>query len=167
MVYFLYQTKALAKQDMSLQEKIREDMVQAMKAKEEVRLRVLRGLISLFTQELTATKRTPRDILSDSEVLALIKRSVKQRQDASEQFTAGKRDDLAQIEIEEAKILNEYLPEMMSKEAVERVVKEKMKALSITDKSDTGKLIGAVMAQLQGKADGKVVKEIIDEMFAS
>lgn len=142
-------------------------MVHAMKAKDEVRLRVLRGLISLCTQELTATKRTPRDTLTDDEVLTLIKRSVKQRTEASEQFRAGKRDDLADNEEQEAEILREYLPEMMSEEAVQRVVKEKAEALSVTDTTGAGKLIGAVMKELQGKADGKTVKAIVDEMFAS
>jgi uncharacterized protein YqeY len=147
---------------MSLQEDIRADMVSAMKAREEDRLRVLRSLISLFTQELTATKRKPQDKLTDDEVLALVKRSVKQRHEAAEQFRAGGREDLAENEEKEAELLSVYMPEMASKEAIEAVVDAKMKELDITDKTGMGKLMGAVMTKLKGTADGTMVKEIIE-----
>lgn len=147
---------------MSLQQNIRADMVSAMKAKEEVRLRVLRSLMTLFTQELTATKRTPQDELSDEEVLGLIRRSVKQRVEAATQFRAGKREDLAENEETEAKVLEAYLPAMISKDEIEKVVHAKMAEMAVTDKSGMGKLMGAVMAELKGKADGKDVKEVIE-----
>ncbi len=148
---------------MSLQEQVREDMKAAMKAKETTRLTVLRGLVTSFTNELTATKRTPQDKLSDEEVLDLIRRAVKQRKDACEQFRKGKRDDLADLEEEESKMLEVYLPAQMSKEDVERVVREKKEALDVSDKSDMGKLMGAVMGELKGKADGTLVKEVVTE----
>ena len=151
---------------MLLQDKIHEEMVEAMKAKEEVRLRVLRGLISLFTQELTSTKRTPQDKLKDDDVLALIRRSVKQRKDASEQFKKGGRDDLAKNEDEERIILEKYLPKMMDKSDIEKVVVSKIDEMGVTDKSGMGKLIGAVMSELKGKADGSVVKEIIENKLS-
>lgn len=150
---------------MLLQEKIREDMTQAMKAKEEVRLRVLRSLVTLFTNELTATKRTPRDILTDEEVLALIKRSIKQRREAAIQFRAGKREELALNEDTEAKVLEAYMPPQASKEDIEKVVKEKMKTLNIENKSGIGKLMGAVMIELKGSADGTDVKEVIEKLL--
>lgn len=137
-------------------------MVEAMKAKEEVRLRVLRSLVTLFTQELTATKRTPQDTLSDEEVLVLVKRSLKQRKEAAEQFRKGGREDLAENEDVEAEVLVVYLPEMLDKNAVEAVIDEKIKELDVQDKSQMGKLIGAVMTELQGRADGTMVKEIIE-----
>lgn len=148
---------------MSLQQTIRTDMVAAMKAKEEMRLSVLRGLITLCTQELTATRRTPQDTLSDDEVLTLIRRSVKQRKDAAAQFTAGGRTDLAENEQAEAKILETYLPAMLSAEKINEVVHEKAQALGITDKTGMGKLIGAVMAELKGQADGSLVKAAVEQ----
>lgn len=151
---------------MSLQEQVRADMVSAMKAKEEIRLRVLRSLLTLFTQELTATKRTPQDKLTDEEVLALVKRSVKQRREAAEQFRAGGRNDLAENEEEEAKVLVAYLPETLGREEIEKVVKNKIQELGVTDKSGMGKLMGAVMAELKGKADGKDVKEVIESLLS-
>ena len=150
---------------MSLQEKIKADMVEAMKNKEEVRLRVLRSLVTMFTNELTATKRTPQDELDDDEVLALVKRSVKQRTEAASQFRAGNREDLAENEDEEAKVLDVYLPEMMSKEEIEKIVKVKIEELRVEDKSGMGKLMGAVMAECKGTADGKDVKEVIESLL--
>jgi uncharacterized protein YqeY len=150
---------------MSLQEDIRTQMVAAMKAKEAEKLSVLRGLMSLFTQELTTTKRTPQDTLSDDEVLALIKRSVKQRKDAAEQFRNGGRPELAEKEGSEATVLEAYLPAQVGEEEIERVVRAKVAALGVTDKSGMGKLMGAVMAELKGNADGTVVKNVVERIL--
>ena len=150
---------------MTLQEQVRADMVAAMKAKEELRLSVLRGLLSLFTQELTATKRTPKDTLTDEEVLALIRRSLKQRRDAAAQFRAGAREDLAAQEESEAVLLEAYLPAMLGDDEIEAVVRAKIEALGVTDKSGIGKLIGAVMGELKGRADGAVVKHVVERVL--
>jgi uncharacterized protein YqeY len=157
MVYFF---------DMTMQETIRADMVAAMKAKEEIRLRVLRGLITSFTNELTATKRTPQDSLEDDEVIGLIRRALKQRKEAAAQYRDGGRSDLAENEEEEASVLEAYLPQMMSKEEIADVVAKKKEALGVTDKRDMGKLMGAVMGELKGKADGGDVKDVVAEALS-
>jgi uncharacterized protein YqeY len=157
MVYFF---------DMTMQETIRADMVAAMKAKEEVRLRVLRSLITSFTNELTATKRTPQDTLEDEEVLGLIRRALKQRKEAAAQYRDGGRNELAENEEEEATVLEAYLPQMMSKEEIADVVAKKKEALGVVDKSDMGKLMGAVMGELKGKADGGDVKDVVTEALS-
>lgn len=151
---------------MSLQEQIRADMVTAMKAKEERTVSVLRGLMTMCMQELTATKRTPQDALSDDEVVSLIRRSVKQRKEAATQFRAGGREDLAVEEDAETVVLERYLPALLSEEEVEKTVHAKMTALSITDKSKQGQLIGAVLAELKGKTDGAVVKKIVERLLS-
>jgi uncharacterized protein YqeY len=151
---------------MSLQEDIKKEMVEAMKAKDEIRLRVLRGLVTLFTQELTATKRTPQDTLSDDEVLTLVRRALKQRNEAADQFINGGRDDLAENEKKEAEVLKKYLPAMLSDDEVEKVVDAKINEMGLSDKKDMGKLIGAVMGELKGKADGSVVRKIIENKLA-
>ena len=150
---------------MTLQDTVRADMVASMKAREEIKLSVLRGLITVFTNELTATKRTPQDKLSDDEVLGLIRRALKQRREAAEQFRTGGRPELADKEDVEAQVLEAYLPQMMSREEVEKVVKAKIEALGVTDKAGMGKLIGAVMGELKGKADGAVVKEVVESLI--
>jgi uncharacterized protein YqeY len=137
-------------------------MVAAMKAKEELRLSVLRGLLTLFTQELTATKRTPQDTLTDDEVLTLIRRSLKQRKDAAHQFTEGGREDLAAKELAEATLLETYLPAQVSGEVIAQTVEKKALELGIADMSGVGKLTGAVMKELQGNADGVQVKGAVE-----
>lgn len=144
---------------------IREEMVMAMKARDEVRLRVLRGLISNFTNELVAQKRKPADELSDDDALAVVKRAVKQRLDSIEQFEKGGRQDLADNEKTELEILNVYLPETMNKDDILKVAEAKKAELGITDKAKMGILMGAVMKELGGKADGKDVKEVIERLF--
>lgn len=148
-----------------LQDDIRTHLTAAMKAKEEPKLTVLRGLISACTQELTATKRTPQDKLSDDEVLTLIKRSVKQRKEAAEQFRKGGREDLAQKEEQEALILSEYLPDMASFEEIQAAAEQVRQRLDVTDLSKAGILVGAVMKELRGRADGAVVKEIVERLL--
>jgi hypothetical protein len=149
-----------------LAQQIRGEMVSAMKAKDEVRLRVLRGLISNFTNELVAQKRKPTEELSDDDALAVIKRAVKQRLDSIEQFEKGGRQDLVANEKAELEILNAYLPEMMGKDAIRTIAEAKKAELGMTDKSKLGILVGAVMKELAGKADGKDVKEVVESLFA-
>ena len=148
-----------------LQQQIRNEIKEAMKAKEEPKLTVLRGLLSACVQELTNTKRTPQDELSDEEVLTVIRRSLKQRRDAEEKFQNGGRPELAEKELAEARVLETYLPQMMSREDIEKVVVAKKEALGVTDKSGMGKLMGAVMGELKGKADGGDVKEVVEALF--
>ena len=145
---------------------IRSEMITAMKARDGVKLRVLRGLISAFTNELVSQKKKPDEKLNDDSALSVIKRAVKQRLDSIEQFSKGGRNDLAEIEKEELTVLNVYLPEMMSKEEILKIVEAKKQKLKIDDKSKIGMLIGAVMSELKGKADGKDVKEVVDSLFS-
>lgn len=138
-----------------------------MKAKKEPELTVLRGLISMFTQELTNTKRTPQDTLSNEEALAVIRRAVKQRADSAAQFRAGNRPELAETEEAESAILSAYLPQMMSREQILPIVREKITELAVVDKSKSGLLVGAIMKDLKGKADGADVKAVVDEELTS
>jgi len=148
-----------------LQGQIREELTAAMKAKEEPKLTVLRGLISAFTNELVASGKKPTDELSDDEILAVIKRQVKQRKDANEQYRKGGRDDLAQSEQAELEVLEVYLPQMMSVEEIKPLAEAKKEELGVADKSSMGKLIGALMKDLNGKADGGDVKVAVESLF--
>lgn len=148
-----------------LYKQIKEGVKIALLSKDAVRLSVLRGLIASFTNELVATKRKPQDELSDSEVIAVIRRAVKQRKDSIDQFKKGGREELAQAEEDELKILETFLPKMMSKEDVKKKVEEVKTKLGITDKSKIGQLIGATMKELNGLADGTDVKEAAESLF--
>jgi len=148
-----------------LQNDIRESIKDAMKAKDEVRLMVLRGLTAAFTNELVATNRKPTDPLPDEDALNVIRRMVKQRKDSIEQFRKGGREDLASREEAEQKILETYLPQMMSREEIEPIVKLKIAEMQ-ADKSKAGILMGAVMKELKGKADGADVKAVVEQLLA-
>jgi uncharacterized protein YqeY len=150
---------------MTIQEQIKDDMKQAMKDKDQVKLSVTRGLVSAFTNELVASGKTPQDPIDDESATAVITRAAKQRKDSIEQFEKGGRPELAESEKAELAVLEEYLPEMMSEDEIRVVVEEKKTALGIADKSGMGQLIGAVMGELKGKADGGDVKRVVEELL--
>ncbi len=145
--------------------KIREEIKEAMRQKDAVKLNVLRGILSAGTNELVAQGKKPNEEISDDDLLNVIRRLVKQRKDSIEQFKKGGREELAESEEAELKVLEEYLPAQMSKEEIEKVARAKKEELAVTDKSKMGILMGAVMSELKGKADGKDVKEVIESLF--
>ena len=148
-----------------LHKQIKEGIKIALLSKDSIRLSVLRGLLAAFTNELVATKRKPQEELSDEEVIAVIKRAVKQRKDSIDQFRKGGREDLASSEESELKILETFLPKMMGKEDVKKKAVEVKERLGIADKSKIGQLIGATMKELKGMADGADVKEAVESLF--
>jgi uncharacterized protein YqeY len=150
---------------MTIQETIKEAIKEAMKAKDETRLMVMRGLSSAFTNELVATKRTPQEALPDKDALAVITRLAKQRKESIAQFKAGGREDLAENEEKELAILQEFLPVMMSVEEIQKIAEAKKIEMGITDPSKKGMLVGALMKDLKGKADGGEVKSVVDSLF--
>ena len=150
---------------MSLHQDIKEQIKVSMKKREELRLLVLRGLLSAFTNELVAQKRKPREELSDDEVLKVIKRAANQRKDSIEQFAKGGRDDLVEKERAELNMLEEYLPKMISKEEIQKVAEVKKEELGITDISKMGQLMSAVMKELKSTADGNDVKEVVSRLL--
>lgn len=148
-----------------LQDTIREEMKKAMIAKDANRVQTMRSLMSAFTNELVSLKRKPSDALSNDEAMAVIKRAVKQRKDSIEQFRAGNREDLAAAEEAELAILEPLLPKQASKEEVMRAAEAVKARLGVVDKSKMGQLIGAVMKEFKGNADGADVKEAVESLF--
>ena len=137
-----------------------------MKAKDALKLNVLRGLMSSFTNEALAKKQKPDEELSDEDALAVISKAVKQRKDSIEQFEKGGRADLAESEKAELAILETYLPTQMTREEIENYIKTKITEAGTVDKSKAGQFMGLIMKDLKGKADGMVVKEVIDSQLA-
>ena len=148
-----------------LHEQIKDEIKEAMKARETVRLNVLRGILTAFVNELIASGKTPQDMIDDEAALTVIKRLAKQRKDSIEQFEKGDRKDLADKEREEFVYLEKYLPQMMSKEEIQKIAEAKKTELGIDDKAKMGMLMGAVMKELKGKADGGDVKEVVEKLF--
>ncbi len=149
-----------------LQAQIREDIKTAMRAKDALRLEVLRGILTAFTNELVATRRTPQETLEDEGCIAVLKRQVKQRKDASQQFRDGGRPELADKEDAELVMIEAYLPQMMSREEIKKIAEAKKLELGVVDKTGMGKFIGAVMKACGGKADGNDVKAVVEELLA-
>ena len=148
-----------------IQENIKSQIKEAMLAKNSVLLETLRALSSAFTNELVAKGKKPQDFLNDEEALAVITKLAKQRKDSIEQFKSGGREDLVKEEETELKILEVFLPKLMEKSEVEGIAKAKQSELGITDATKKGMLMSALMKDLKGKADGTVVKEVVDGLF--
>ena len=148
-----------------LAKKVREDMMAAMKARDDLRKETLRGALSSFTNELVAKGKKPTEELSDEDAVTVLKRLSKQRKDAAQQYLAGGRSDLADKELSEDKIIKEYLPQMAGREEIEKVVREKVAELGVTDKSGAGKLTGAVIKAFAGNVDGGDVKAVIESVL--
>lgn len=151
---------------MTIHQTLKISIPDALRAKDEVRLRTLRSLVTMMTNEVVAKKRKPDDFLTDEEALAVLKRASNQRKDSIEQFDAAGRPELSIPEKEELEVINSFLPEQLSKEEIEVVVRAKMLELGITEKKDAGRFTGAVMQELKGRADGADVKAVIDTLLA-
>jgi len=150
---------------MSLYESIKEQIKQAMLAHDQVRLETLRGIKAACINDLVAKGRKPQEELSDEETLAVITKLAKQRKDSIEQFTKGGRGDLVKEESAQLAVLETFLPTLMSKEEILSIAQTKKDALGVTDKSGIGKLVGALMGELKGKADGSDVKAVVESLF--
>jgi hypothetical protein len=122
-------------------------------------------MLTAFTNELVATSRTPQDILKDDELLGVIKRLAKQRKESIVQYEAANRPELALPEKDELVVLESYLPTLLSREAILPIAKAKQAELDITDKSKMGMLVGTVMKELAGQADGADVKAVVESLF--
>ncbi len=137
-----------------------------MRAKDAVKLQTLRSLVTAMTNEVVAKKRKPDEFLTDEEALAVLKRAANQRKDSIQQFEAAGRTELAVPEKAELAIIETYLPAQMSREEVTAAVQAKAAELGASTKADANKVIGALMRDLKGKADGTLVKEVVESVLS-
>jgi len=147
------------------QAELKEAIKTAMKARETVKLNVLRGISAMVTNDLVAKGRGPEGALTEDEMLALIIRASKQRKDSIQQFEAGGRPELAVAEKEELAIIETLLPAQMSQDEIVAAAKAKAAELGAVDKTGANKLMGMLMKDLKGKADGTAVKAVVDNLF--
>lgn len=141
-------------------------MKDAMRAKDQVRLDTLRGALAAFTNELVAKGKKPTEEISDADAVTVLKRLGKQRKEAADVYEKGGRKELAEKELSELKIIEGYLPQMVSREEIEKVARAKKEELGVADVSGAGKLTGVVMKEFAGRADGNDVKEVVQSLFA-
>ncbi len=147
---------------MSLNIRIQEQLKTSLKNKDVTLVAVLRMLISAIkNEEIAQVKR--EEGLSDEEIIAVIARQIKQRKDSIEQFTKGGRTDLAEKEQKELNILQAFMPEQMSDEEISSIARE----IIAGGISGFGAVMSAVMQQVKGRADGGVVKKIVEKILTS
>lgn len=144
-----------------LRTKISADQLQAMKDKDEGRLSILR-MLSAALKNAEIDKQQPLD---DSEIQAVLLRQVKQLQDSLIDFKKGGREDLVLQVEKEIAYLQVYLPKQLSKEEIEILVKQILERENLLDAPDVGKTMGLVMKELKGKADGNVVREVVNQIL--
>jgi uncharacterized protein len=146
----------------SLKERIASDLKEAMKARDQLRLDTLRSVLSGFTYKRTESGRE----LSDQDELDVVRRLVKQRTDAFQEYEKAGRGDLAEKERAEREVLLGYLPRQRSAEEIREVVRSALAALPVEGRNQ-GAVMKAVMPQLRGEADGNLVREIVTEELKS
>lgn len=147
---------------MPLTEQIKSELVASMKAKDEFKTSILRMVNSALKNKQIDLGRE----LTDEDVLAVIKTMVKQGKDALADFKSANREDLIEKQQKEIKYLETFLPEQMTDEALEELVKEAVQELGASDPSDMGKVMGLVMKNANGQADGNRVREIVQKHLA-
>lgn len=148
---------------MSLREDIHKDIAAAMKSGDKERLSTVRMLMSAIKYKEVDAKRQ----LTDEETIAVISTLVKQRQDSIEQFKKGGREDLAEKETREIEVLRGYLPPQLSEAEVRDIIKKAVAETGAQGQKDMGKLMKVVMPQVKGRADGKLVNDIVKEVLGS
>jgi uncharacterized protein len=150
---------------MTNKEKILADMKQAMKDQDVLKRETLRMLDSMI-KNTEIEKGKKAEGLNDEEVLEVITRAVKQRKDSAAQYQSGGRADLADKENQEIEILMEYMPEQLGEEEVRNTVKNVIAATGATGKAQMGMVMGQAMKELKGKADGQLVRNIVEESLS-
>jgi len=149
-------------QDMTLKDKIKEALKAALKRQQGTEVSTLRLLLSEIRYAEIAQQK-PAD---DGKVLDVIAREVKRRRESIEAFRKGNRGDLAEQEEAELAILMSYLPEQMSREEIIAAARAAMDMVGARGPSDKGKVMGQLMPQLKGRADGREISEVVSELLA-
>ena len=149
---------------MTLEQQVQEDIKQAMKAKDHVAMnavRAIKGQILLFKTSEGGSKE-----VTDGDILNMIRKLVKQRKEAAEQYIAAGRQELADNELAEAAVLEKYLPKQLSAEEVKAKVQEIIAQVGATSIKDMGKVMGAANKALAGLSDGRTISTIVKDLLS-
>lgn len=148
---------------MSLENKIMDQMKEAMKSKNQIALEALRAIKS----EILLVKTSGGNgEISDAQEIAMLQKLIKQRKEAAEQFSANNRTELAEKELAQTEIIQKFLPQQLSAEELEAKLKEIIAQIGASSPADMGKVMGAATAQLAGKADGKTISETVKKLLS-
>ena len=149
---------------MALEQKIQQDIMAAMKAHDNVRTNAVRAIKSAIL--LAKTAEGGKKELEDADIIKLIQKLLKQRKEAAEQYVAAGRQELADNELAEAKVLEEYVPKQLSPEEIEARVREIIAQTGAASPADMGKVMGVASKQLAGLADGRTLSTIVRQLLA-
>ncbi|MGB5848739.1 MAG: GatB/YqeY domain-containing protein [Ignavibacteriaceae bacterium] len=147
---------------MVLKDKISQDLKDAMKSGDKVRLQTIRSIRALI---LEFDKSGSEKEMNSEEEIKLLSTAAKKRKESIEQFTNAGREDLAKTEETELQIIMSYLPEQLSVEDIEKEVIQIAEKVGAVSKADFGKLMGAAVNKMKGKADGRIIKEIVEKVL--
>ena len=147
---------------MALKQQIHQDMLNAMKAHEDVKVSALRMLKAAIMKFEVSGERKEA---SDEDVLNILGKEIKSRRDSAEQFKAGDRPAMAENEEKEIVVLLEYMPPQMSEEEVTKIAMAVAAEMGATSKADLGKVMGAVMGRVKGMADGGMVSRVVKSLL--
>ncbi len=146
-----------------LQDKLQEDLKNAQLARDGVKVSTLRLLLS----EIKNAEIQKGEVLSDQDLIPVLQREVKKRKEAAAGFRSGGREEQAKKEESEEAILQSYLPAQLSNEQLTKIVEESITKLGATSIADMGKVIGVVMSEVKGQADGGSVSALVKEKLIS
>lgn len=149
---------------MALFEQVSKDIVAAMKAKDKVALEALRNIKKVFIEAKTAPGSN--DELDDATAMKILQKLAKQGHDAADLYVAQKRQDLADAELAQVKVIESYLPQPMSVKEIEVAVKEIIAQTGASSIKEMGKVMGIASKQLAGKADGKAISDAVKRLLA-
>ena len=148
---------------MSLQERLLEDLRDAMRQKDELRRTTLRMIRAAVQNEEIALQKQ----LDDSGILKILATQVRQHQESITEFQRGKRLDLVEKEEAELAIIRQYMPQQLSQEEITQMARDAIAKVGARGPSDMGKVMGQLMPQLRGKADGSQVSQVVAQLLAS
>lgn len=143
---------------------ISEGIKEAMKAKDAVRRDTLRNVKKVFLEAKTAPGAN--DELSDADALKILQKLAKQGRESAEIFTQQGRADLAENELAQVRVLEEYLPKQLSEEELEKALRAIITRLGVTEPREMGKVMGVATKELAGKADGKAISAMVKKILA-
>ena len=149
---------------MALFEQVSSDIVQAMKAKDKVRLEALRNIKKVFIEAKTAPKAN--DTLEDATALKLLQKLAKQGRESASLSTQQNRADLAEAEMAQVNVIESYLPKALSTEEIEAAVKAIIAETGAQSIKEMGKVMGMASKQLAGKASGSAISEVVKRLLA-
>ncbi|NJL42004.1 MAG: GatB/YqeY domain-containing protein [Leptolyngbyaceae cyanobacterium SM1_4_3] len=146
---------------MSLKDRITEDIKTAMKAKDKTRLETVRSIKKVLLEKEVSVRPQGQTELNETQELEVLAQLAKQRRDSIEQYQQAGRTDLSDQEAQELAIIEEYLPQQLSDEEVSQVIDEVISRTGASSARDMGKVMGPVMQQLKGRADGQKIQAMV------